>query len=173
MSRTGTPSLRKSSLVPPVEMISTPCFSRARAKSAMPDLSETEISARLIFMGEMSQESRNSNQFFLRSCFPEKSAINYDVLRHRVEHRAATDRLAERFAEMAQARITDFGRCFGHVVAAAAQQFRGTLHSQIAQVLRNGQPDLTRKTSAQVKRTAADFLAQLLKGWRVGEIVRQ
>src|SRR5438270_3900050 len=124
MSRTGTPSLRKSSLVPPVEMISTPCFSRARAKSAMPDLSETEISARLIFMGEMSQESRNSNQFFLRSCFPEKSAINYDVLRHRVEHRAAADRLGECFADIARARVSGLGHCLCHAVASASPQLR-------------------------------------------------
>src|SRR5205807_8549294 len=49
ISRTGTPSLRNSSAVPPVEIISTPCFSSARAKEAIPFLFETEMRARVIF----------------------------------------------------------------------------------------------------------------------------
>ena len=50
ISRTGIFSLRSNSAVPPVEMISTPCFSSARAKDATPALSETEMSARVIFI---------------------------------------------------------------------------------------------------------------------------
>ena len=45
-SRTSSPASRSAAAVPPVEMISTPRSARPRAKSTIPVLSETEISAR-------------------------------------------------------------------------------------------------------------------------------
>jgi hypothetical protein len=55
------------SAVPPVEMMSTPCRSSSRAKAAMPVLSETEISARRIFMARwwveaLKRQSKKINQ---------------------------------------------------------------------------------------------------------------
>src|SRR4051794_38410380 len=98
MSRTGTPSLRSSSEVPPVEMISTPCFSRARANSATPVLSETEMSARLIFMERKllaargpdgTKDLRGDPAHAQLPSHRSRSALEHDVLRHRVERRAA------------------------------------------------------------------------------------
>jgi len=47
-SMTGTPPSRSALAVPPVERISTPASESPFANSTTPDLSETEISARLI-----------------------------------------------------------------------------------------------------------------------------
>ena len=52
-SVTSSPASRKALAVPPVEMSSTPCAERPRAKSTRPVLSLTERSARAIFsMGQ-------------------------------------------------------------------------------------------------------------------------
>src|SRR2546421_4674792 len=65
------------------------------------------------------------------------SARGDGVLRHRIKHRAAADRFAERFAEMAQACVAHFGGGFRDVVFAAAQKLGGAFHPQLAQELRN------------------------------------
>src|SRR5205085_1964403 len=123
MSRTGIFSLRSRSAVPPVEIISTPCFSSARANLATPALSETEMSARVIFIKKITADyadntdrTMDGRRFFVSKSIRldpryqrfRISAINDHVLRRRIQHRTATDRFAKRFAEMAEAGITDF-----------------------------------------------------------------
>src|ERR1051326_4025357 len=151
MSRTGIFSLRNNSAVPPVEMMSTPCRSSSRANLAMPLLSETEMSAREIFIREA------------RSTIAERSlrsVVDNHVLCRRIQHRTATNRFAKCFAEMAETRVANFGRGFGHVVTTGAQQFSRAFHSQFPKVLRNRQTDFARETPAQIKRTAANFLTE-------------
>ena len=48
MAMVSTPALSRTTLVPPVEMISQPSFLSSWANSTMPALSETLISARLV-----------------------------------------------------------------------------------------------------------------------------
>ena len=64
---------------------------------------------------------------------------------------------------MTETGVADFGCGFGHIVATGAQQFGRAFHSKLPQVLRNGQTDLARKHPAQIKRTAANFLAEHLE----------
>src|SRR5204862_7695187 len=66
-----------------------------------------------------------------------KSARRNDVFCHRIEHRAAANRFAKRFAEMAQAGVTDFGGGFRDVVFSTTQEFGGAFHPELAQELRN------------------------------------
>src|SRR5204863_6996089 len=88
-----------------------------------------------------------------------QSAVEDDVLRRRIQHRTTTDSLAKGFAEMAQTQISDFCSGFSDIVSSRAQQLRRAFHPQLAQILRNGQTDFAGKNPAQIKRTAADFLA--------------
>src|SRR6266480_3145522 len=101
------------------------------------------------------------------------STIQNDVLRRGIKHRATADRFTKRFAEMTEARISNFCGSFGNVVAAGAQQLSRAFHPQIAQILRDGETDLTRKNPAQIKWTAADFLSEHLQHRRIGQIARQ
>ena len=78
----------------------------------------------------------------------------------RIEDRTTADGLAESLTEMTQAGVADFGRGFGHVVAAAAEKFRGALHPRVAQKLRNRQANFPRKNPAQIIRAAANFLSE-------------
>ena len=48
------------------------------------------------------------------------SAIKNDILGRWIKHRATTDRFAKCFAKVTQARITNFGRGLGDVVASGA-----------------------------------------------------
>src|SRR5690348_3405202 len=189
MSRTGIFSFRNSSAVPPVEIMSTPCASSARANAAMPVLSETEMRAREIFIrrNRMLRHSERSrgNPFPKRGAIPRASSswpssaqddadctsmIEDHILCRGIEHRTATNRLAKCLAEMAQARISDFCRRFGDVVATSAQEFGRAFHSEVPQILRNSESNFARKNPTQIKRTAAHFLANDLQRWRIREI---
>src|SRR6266404_3997246 len=101
------------------------------------------------------------------------SAIENDVLRRRIKHRATADGFAKCLAEMAEARITDFRRGFRYIVASRAQQFGRAFHSQIAQVLGNSEADFARENPAKIKGTATDFLTKCFKRGRVRQIARQ
>ena len=101
------------------------------------------------------------------------SAIENHVLRHRIENGTATDRFAERFAEMAQTGVADFGRCLGDVVTAAAQKFGRAFHAHVAQILRDREADFARENPAQIKWAASNFLAEHLQRRRVRQIARE
>jgi hypothetical protein len=55
---------------------------------------------------------------FLRAI---RGLVEDHILRRGIQNRTAANRLAERFAEVAQAGITHFNRSFGHVESPAAQ----------------------------------------------------
>src|ERR1041385_737683 len=74
---------------------------------------------------------------------------------------------------MTQARIANFGCRFRDIITPASQKFRGAFHPEVAQILRNGEPNLARKDPAQVKWTATDFLAQHFQRWGMSQITRQ
>src|SRR2546430_5892584 len=74
---------------------------------------------------------------------------------------------------MAQARVTDFGGGLGDVIASASQKFGGALHPKLSQILRNGQANFARKTSAQIKRATADFAAEHFQSRRLSQIARE
>src|SRR5205085_8515496 len=101
------------------------------------------------------------------------SARGDGVLRHRIKHRAAADRFAKRFAEMAQARVAYFRRGFRDVMFSSAQKLGGTFHPELAQKLRDGEADFFRKNPAQIKRAAPDFTPEHLERGRLGEIARE
>src|SRR4051812_27537726 len=98
------------------------------------------------------------------------SGIDQNVLRHRIEDRAAADRFAEGFAEMAQACVADLCCSLGDVVTAAPQKLRGAFHPELSQILRDGEPDFPGKAAAEIKRTAADFAPQRFECGRIGQI---
>src|SRR5207248_8836570 len=79
----------------------------------------------------------------------------------------------KRFAEMTETRIPHLRRSFGHIVTARAQQLGRTLHPQIAQILGNGETNLARKNTAEIKRAATDFLPEHFKRWRIRQIMAQ
>src|SRR5205814_2298350 len=60
--------------------------------------------------------------------------------RERIEARAATVGVVERHAEMARTRIADLQRNLRHVQSSFAQQFGGSFHAQLAQMLENRLP---------------------------------
>src|SRR5438477_3639871 len=100
---TVMPSVRSSSAVPPVERISTPSWSSARAKAATPVLSETLMSARLIaaivsFAGPAAVRGR-SVELVLLEFLAQRVAVDskklrratlvaLDVAHHRFEQRS-------------------------------------------------------------------------------------
>src|SRR5438094_5800847 len=178
MSRTGIFSFLNSTAVPPVEMISTPCPSSARANAATPALLETEMSARRIFIRAERLErcapfspscplSHWRSKGLKRTKRRNPSAVEENVLSDWIKHRAAADGFAKCFAEMTQARVADFCRGFSDVVTSGAQQLGRAFHPHVAQILRNGETDFARKNPAQIKRAAAHLLSQHFQGWRV------
>jgi hypothetical protein len=90
-----------------------------------------------------------------------------------IEARAATHRLAECLAEMAQARVANFQRSFRNVVFAGSQQFRRALHPQLPQILRDRHPGFLGEYSTQVKRAAAGFAPDGFESGWVDEIPLQ
>ena len=76
-------------------------------------------------------------------------------------------------AEVAQAVVANLQRGLGDVVLARLEQFRRTLHAQLAQMLRDGVAGLRGKNPAQIKMAAANFLAKFLQGRRLDEILFQ
>src|ERR1700730_17856006 len=74
---------------------------------------------------------------------------------------------------MTQTGIADLGRRFGDVEAPAAQQLSRAFHAQIAQILRNGQANFTRKNPAKINWTATKLLSEHLERGRIGADARE
>src|SRR5437870_8388237 len=84
--------------------------------------------------------------------------IKNNVLGRRIKHRTAADGFAERFAEMAQARVADFCGGFSAVIAPSPQYPACAFHPQVAQKLRNSQTDFPGKNPPRIKRPEANSL---------------
>src|SRR6185437_10100076 len=149
ISRTGTFSFLSKSAVPPVEIMSTPCPSSSRANAAIPVLSETEMRARVIFKAvkrlKVTKLKRRRTLHALTFQRFNFLTVKNDILGRRIKHRATADCFAKFFTKMTQARVTDFCRSLSDIVASRAQQFGSAFHSQVAQILRNGQSRFARK----------------------------
>src|SRR6266700_2761122 len=76
------------------------------------------------------------------------SAIQNHILGRRIKHRATTDRFAKCFAKVTQAGVSDFSGGLSDIVASRAQQLGCAFHSQVAQILRNGETHFARKNPA-------------------------
>ena len=87
----------------------------------------------------------------------------------RVEAGAAAEGFVESGAEVAQAVVADRDGGFGDVAFASAKKFSGAFHPDLANVLLDGHAGFLREQTAQIKRAAADFFAELFEGGRFFE----
>jgi len=71
---------------------------------------------------------------------------------------------------MAQAGITDSHGRLGDVALPGAQELRGALQSDVAQIARNGEARIFRENAAQVERAASNLAPEFRKGWWVLEV---
>lgn len=87
----------------------------------------------------------------------------------RIEAGAAAEGFVESGAEVAQAVVADGDGGFGDVALAGAEKFGSAFHPDLANVLLDGHAGFLREKAAEVKWTAADFLAELFEGGRFFE----
>ena len=92
---------------------------------------------------------------------------------HRVKPRTAAEGLVESRAEMAEAGVTDLQRDFRDIMLAKAQEFRGFVHPELPEILRDGLARLGGKNPAEIKMAATDLLTEFLQRWRFGQVLFQ